>query len=825
MAVEMHISVRQLVEFLLRSGDLDNRAVPAPDSAMLEGSRMHRRLQQAQGEDYQAEVPLQIRYDFDGLTTGGAGFSVVVEGRADGIFHGNLPDDPKSPRGPVIDEIKTTYRNLSRMEAPDPVHLAQARCYAVMYCEQHAQPFAYIRMTYVNLDSEDIHYFYEKMERTALWDWFTALMREYRKWAEFAVQWNITRTDAIHALVFPYPYREGQRELAADVYRTIVHGRRLFLEAPTGTGKTIATLFPAIKAMGEGKADKIFYLTAKTAASPVAQDTLELMRQRGLRIRSVVLTAREKVCVLEKPECNPESCPRAAGHYDRINRALYEILTQTDNLDRETILRKAEEYAVCPFELSLDLSLFADVIIGDYNYVFDPHAYLRRFFGEGAASNKYLFLIDEAHNLVDRGRSMYSAELTMETLRQTAAGVEKRRPQLAEEIERCARALRTLDTEKQDSSGRPAVRVWQPEERPFSAFCDAVSALYQYLGSLLDRERRRDRRRKRRPSASTRALQEKILQFYFAVSDFVMIQECMDEHYRIYSETAGQDIRIRLFCMDPGRNLSLCMDRAVSSILFSATLLPIQYYKQLLGGRPEDYEVYARSVFDPARRALLIASDVTSRYTRRGETEYRRIAAAIQGAISGRHGNYLAFFPSYSFLRAVADIFEQDFCDPARVTVIRQEPGMGEAERAAFLANFARSSEEHSLVGFCVLGGIFSEGIDLRQDSLIGAMIVGTGIPQVGTERELLRQYFDERGMNGYDYAYRFPGMNKVLQAAGRVIRTQKDLGLVVLLDERFLSDQYIRLFPREWADWKAVPGSELGKQADLFWSGWLYGK
>lgn len=881
MAVEIHISVRSLVEFLLRSGDLDNRIMAAPEDAMQEGSRMHRRLQKAQGEDYQAEVPLSLSYTFpgdagepgqpgdpDSETLADSTFSVVLDGRADGLYHGSLPDDPSSPRGLVIDEIKTTYRNLARMEVPEPVHLAQARCYAYICCVQQDLPFVYVRMTYVNLDTEDIHYFYERMERAPLEEWFDALMREYRKWALFSLQWIGTRTQSIHALTFPYTYREGQKELAAAVYRTIVHQRKLFLEAPTGTGKTIATLFPSIKAMGEGKADKIFYLTAKTVTSSVAEDTLRTLRTGALRIKSVVLTARDRICVLEKTECNPDACPRAAGHFDRVNGAIYDLLCRADDFDRTAIEQCAEKYQVCPFELSLDLSLFSDVIICDYNYVFDPHAYLRRFFAAGESRGNYLFLVDEAHNLVDRGRDMYSSELSGKELLETAAFVEKRYPGLAEEIRRCARALFAMKAEdgsagslleqnksllEQNKSlpgqsvsvpGRavsvtggsqytgaglcgehrnfPSLRVWQDGEKQLAGVLDAVNRVYTCLHDFFENERRKARRRKRKLSSAARALQDRLLNFYFDISDFVLIGEMRDEHYCVYTEQAGGDFRLRFFCMDPGENLKLCMSRAVSTILFSATLLPIQYYKQLLGGTPEDYEIYAHSVFDPEKRALLIARDVTSRYARRGEEEYRRIAGAIAGAVSGRHGNYMVFFPSYHFLAEVADLYEGEFCDPAAVTVIRQEPGMDDGARAAFLAKFGRSSDEHSLLGFCVLGGIFSEGIDLQRDSLIGVIIVGTGVPQIGSERELLREYFDGTGVNGYDYAYRFPGMNKVLQAAGRVIRTQDDVGMVVLLDERFLTNSYLRLFPREWTNWKAVDSRELAHQADVFWNEWL---
>ena len=814
MVSAVSVSVRSLVEFILRSGDIDNRIPAAPDDAMIEGSRMHRRLQKASGPDYEPEVSLSCIYTYPDNPD----LRVKVEGRADGIYHGTLPDDPHGERGTFVDEIKTTYRNLGKMTEPEAVHLAQARCYAYMYMREHGLGWMYVRMTYVNLDSEDIHYFYERVERNQITEWFDDLMREYGKWAAFTSNWISQRTDSIRTLPFPFAYREGQKELAADVYRTIVHGRKLFLEAPTGTGKTIATLFPSIKAMGEGKAQKIFYLTAKSVGSRVAEDTLEICRSKGLKFKDVCLTAKEKVCVLDRPECNPDACPRAKGHFDRINAAIYDLLTTADNFSRTTIQEYAEKHNVCPFEMSLDMSLFADCVICDYNYVFDPHAYLRRFFAEDAARGNYIFLVDEAHNLVDRGRDMYSAAFSLRELNAMSHLLSSKLPTIAEECDRCAAKLSAVRRSMQGED----MAEFSLSSEVYLAFSSEVGILFSTLTEYLERERKKARRRKRKPSKQARELQDQILNFYFDVSHFELISDLFDDHYRIYADSREKDFRMHLACMDPGTNLSFCMDRAVSTILFSATLLPIQYYKQLLGGKPEDYEVYAHSVFDPERRAVIIADDVTSRYSVRGDDMYQKIASAIAASVSGKDGNYMVFFPSYAFLNAVAEIYEKKFCDPERVTLLRQESGMSEEKRKEFLARFEESSDDHTLIGFCVLGGIFSEGIDLRKDSLIGAVIVGTGVPQICGERELLKKYFDANGENGYNYAYRYPGMNKVLQAAGRVIRTQEDLGVVVLLDDRFLMPAYRFLFPREWREFSVVPADEIGRCVDNFWNEWL---
>lgn len=851
MAAEITISVRNLVEFLLRSGDIDNRIGAGGEDAMLEGSRMHRRLQKAAGADYQAEVPLKTAYTYGKRIEGAAkqffdDATVILEGRADGIYYGAIPGKAgrKGDNDPcwTIDEIKTTYRRIRNLKKPEPVHLAQAKCYAYIYMMQHDLDIVRVRMTYCSLITEDVRYFYETDQRGSLIRWFASLMEEYRRWAEYSFTWQLQRDGTIRSLAFPFPYREGQKELAAGVYHTISQGRKLFLEAPTGTGKTITTLFPAIQAMGQQKTEKIFYLTAKTITRTAAEDTVRLLRQKGLRIKSVILSAREKACILPKPDCNPDACPRAKGHYDRINRALFDLLVSADSFDRETIADYADRYQVCPFEMCLDLSLFADVIIGDYNYVFDPHAYLRRFFGEGNAKGSYVFLIDEAHNLVDRGRDMYSAELFKSDVLSLRRRIKGIYPALERKLTKCNQALLAI---RKQTKGCTVLE-------DIGALADAVYSVEAAIGDISRRERAAQvtGAMKRDPlRLQKKEVHDELMDFYFGISHFLLIYEKLDSHYVVYSELQEDgNLMVRLFNVDPSLNLKECMDRGRASILFSATFLPIQYYKSLLGGTGEDYENYARSVFDPGKRGLFLVRDVTSKYKERTPAQFGRIARCIYEITGKRHGNYLIFFPSYSFMEEVAERFESRFAGglpasgagdaestlpavpddlrglvPASdITVVRQNSHMSEQDRETFLAQFADARQDRSLLGFCVLGGIFSEGIDLRRDSLIGVIIVGTGMPQVCSERELLKRYFDSQNLNGFDYAYRFPGMNKVLQAAGRVIRTAEDVGVVALLDERFVTPTYRRLFPEEWNNYIATTSGEVATLVEKFWDSWL---
>ncbi len=804
--MELRVSVRQLVEFILREGSIDNRKSSGSDTAMQEGSRIHKMLQRRMGSEYHAEIGLNY-------TWASEEYDIIIEGRADGIIDHNwgmhTPEETgKEENKVVIDEIKGTYRDLKRITAPVGVHLAQAKCYAFMYASEHQLDQIGVRMTYCQMETEELKYFHEDYTFQELKGWFEDLMLEYKKWADFQFTWNTVRTASIRQLAFPFPYREGQKELVTYVYQTIYHKRKLFLEAPTGVGKTISTVFPAVKSMGEGLIEKIFYLTAKTITRTVAQECFGLLQQNGLQMKTIVLTAKDKICFMkqeetakEEAECNPEACPYADGHYDRINDAMYDLLTHEAHFTREKVQAYAAKHQVCPFELSLDMSLFADAVICDYNYVFDPRVYLKRFFADGLGKRDYVFLIDETHNLLDRGREMYSAALNKDPFLGTKRLVKELSPRIAKLLDKCNKEL--LVMKRQCESYR--------REEEIDSFVRMLNHLYAAIDDFLDEH-------------DTFPNKKELLDFYFEAAHFLNIYEIMDENYVVYSQLLDNgDFMLKLFCVNPARNLRQCMHKGRSTILFSATLLPIQYYKKLLGGEPTDYEVYAKSTFDEKKKALFIANDVTSKYARRSEREFLRIAEYIYEVVRQRHGNYMVFLPSHLFLEQVYRCFMEGYYQADFMECIVQEDYMSEAKREEFLLRFHQEAADASvLIGFCVMGGIFSEGIDLKRDSLIGAVIVGTGIPQVGCERELLKQHFDAQGENGFDYAYRYPGMNKVLQSAGRVIRTAEDIGVVALLDERFLEPQYRRMFPREWSQYEVVSVSGIAGRVERFWNEWL---
>ena len=754
------ISVRELVEFILRSGDIDNRVGGKKDAeSMLAGARIHRKIQRSMGSDYHAEVSLKHLIPMDN-------FDLQIEGRADGIIDGN----------PVtIDEIKGIYKSLEYLKEPVAVHLAQAKCYAYIYGVQNEQSEMDVQMTYVNLDTEHKIYFREHYTMEELSEWFRGVVSEYEKWARFRHEWKQLRNATIKAVQFPYEYRDGQKELAGSVYRSILREKRLFIQAPTGTGKTLAALFPSVKAMGEGLSDKIFYLTAKTITRTVAANCLDLLRGQDLRMKSVLLTAKEKICFCEEANCNPDACPYAKGHFDRVNDAVFEILsTGKDQMTREEILAHAEKWQVCPFELSLDIATWVDTIICDYNYAFDPRAHLKRFFYEGTKED-YIFLVDEAHNLVERARNMYSASIYKEDFLELKRLLKGRAPKVEKQLTKSNSHLLELKRECEH------YEILKDINALYLQLLTLSGELQEYMETESDPE-----------------VKKAVTEFYLNLRTFLNTYDVLDESYTIYTQLKEDGrFALHLFCIHPANRLKEYLQHGRGCVFFSATFLPIGYYKELLSGDMEDYAVYATSCFPPENQLVYVGNDVTTKYTRRGIREYEKISHYIEETLKARKGNYLVFFPSYEMLENVYGAFATSKMAKHCVCKL-QSAHMTEEEREDFLAEFEKE-QETSLLGFCVMGGIFSEGIDLTEEKLIGAIIVGTGLPRVCVERELLKQYFDAKGLGGFDYAYLYPGMNKVLQSAGRVIRTATDRGCVLLLDERFEKNEYKKLFPREW--------------------------
>lgn len=774
------VSVRKIVEFVLRRGDIDSRHTS--NHTALEGARIHRKLQKAAGETYQKEVSLKRQFTLENEDT------LTIEGRADGIF---TKDEQV-----VIDEIKTSevyFENLP--ESQVELFYFQGMVYAYLYALEEDLSEIGVQLTYYQTTEELITRNQRQFTMEKLTAFMDHLLEEYHKWLVFQGDWRRVRNTSLTKLTFPYEeFRKGQRELAAAAYKTLKTSRRLFVEAPTGTGKTISTLFPALKAMGEESADRLFYLTAKTITRQVAEDALAALGKTGGEVKSVTLTAKDKICFLTERNCTPEHCPYAAGYYDRINEGLWDLLHHENQITRSVIEAYSEKHQLCPFEFSLDVSLFCDVIVGDYNYLFDPTVYLRRFFED--PKEDYFFLVDEAHNLVSRSREMYSATLNQ----RTGATFEQ---QLGKEHKALRRLLRKIDNHFALLEEQAQTEKWQFKHQKL-----LPEALINQLYRFAEKMKEWLAANPGDPAEATG------LSYYFEVLHFLKISELYDDHFETTIEVGYQGTKIKLFCIAPAPFLEGMLEKGKGALLFSASFSPLDYYQDVLGGGGEALRYKLPSPFPPTRQKIILANYIQTTYQQR-QASLPEVVSAVYEMVKAKQGNYLVFFPSYQYLDEVAALFHDLHPE---VTTLIQDTQMNEAEREQFLARFKENPQE-TLLGFCVLGGIFSEGIDLKGSRLIGTAVVGVGLPQMNHEQELIKEYFQETRKQGFEYAYQLPGMNKVLQAAGRVIRDATDYGVVLLLDQRFNTARYRKLFPAHWQHARiAYNPQQLQTELQTFW-------
>ena len=757
MKPKRQIAVRELVEHVLRSGDLEHTFIGTHRA--VEGIRAHQKIQRSRPDVYTAEISVSHQVETDR-------FTLEIGGRIDGVY--------LYPENVIIDEIKTTVSDLERfVDDENPIHWGQAKCYAYLYSLEYSLESIDIQLTYYRPDTDEVREFRRTFALAELEAFFHNLLERYRQWAEAVIDWCGIRDESLKQFEFPFDaYRPGQREMAVDVYRAIQKEAQLMVQAATGIGKTMAVLFPAVKALGEGLTSKIFYLTARTTGKTAGEKALIEMRRHGARIKSLTLTAKERICFESEKACTPDECEFAAGYYDRIDSALTSIFNR-DHFDRETVSAIAHEHRICPFEFSLELSLWADCVVCDYNYAFDPRVYLRRFFLD--QDNRYTFLIDEAHNLVDRSRDMFSAELWKQPFLEVRRALKDELPGVYK------------------SMGR--INSWLVKKRKACAEIDQALAekedpqdLYPLLHVFL-----RVTEKWLALNIST-PYRESLLDLYFKVNGFLRIAEQYDDKYVTCSEKIQKDFRIKLFCIDPSGALSEALKRCMSAVLFSATLSPMHYFRSILGCAPEAVQRIIPSPFPPQNQCVLTMENVSTRYKHR-EISKNVVADAICSLVNQKKGNYLIFFPSYVYMNMVSELFSSSY---PHINIICQAPESTEAERDRFLKQFS-SESENTLVGFVVMGGVFGEGIDLEGERLSGAAIVGVGLPAVCLERELIKEYYSRHHGSGFEYGYIFPGMNRVLQAAGRVIRSENDRGVILLIGERFVFSPYRLLLPAEW--------------------------
>lgn len=756
------LSVRQLVEYVYSSGSIDARLQTA--DAMLEGTKAHQRIQGEYGESDQKEVYLKAEIAWaDDL-------HFAVDGRCDGLLD--------SGSVPVIDEIKSTRGDLARVkeEGGIPVHWAQAWFYAYMYAKETRTPHMRVQLTYVHTITDETIRFsreasFEELERDIL-----EMVERYAPYARLRREHEMRRDASIGDLPFPFrSYRAGQRKLAGAVFKSIEEGVSLFARAPTGIGKTISTTYPAIKAIERGLLQRIYYLTARTTTRTAAEDALKLMESQGLQLHAVTITAKEKICFQEETRCEKEHCPYADGYYDRINEAVMDILREETLLTRPVIEQYARKHRVCPFEYSLDLAYASDMVICDYNYVFDPRISFKRLHGE--VKRRTALLVDEAHHLPDRGREMFSGMLTKAPFLAMQRELKGRH----RDAHSAAKAVNDYFIAKRKflADGKPSIAEKEKPEELIALverFSEAIEPLLEGASA-------------------------EWLNLYFQSQQFLRAAKLYDARYATLTDVARNDVSIKLYCLDPSELLKGTVKGYRSAVYFSATLSPLGYYMDMLGGGEEDYTISLASPFDSEQLDVSI-HPVSTRYQDRGRS-YQPIASIVHHKVSSRMGNYFVFFPSYAYMNAVYEAYielmdSEDTPPDQRPVLLLQRSDMTEEERDGFLREF-QPGGERSLVGFAVMGGVFSEGVDLPGDRLIGVLVIGVGMPQLGAERDALRAYYQERGNRGFHYAYVIPGMNKVLQAGGRLIRSESDEGTLALIDDRYLESGYRQLLPEEW--------------------------
>jgi DNA excision repair protein ERCC-2 len=774
---ELKIAVRDMVAHVLCSGDLAFEF--SSSRRPVEAIRIHQKIQQSRPENYRAEVAVSHQVEAEL-------FILTIGGRIDGVYEDCEPV--------LIEEIKTTSHSLDHFEHQEnPIHWGQAKSYAYIYAQDHNLNEIDTQLTYYQVESGEIRKFQKHFTTDELASFFQNLVADYLQWARIIISWELLRDDSIRKLKFPFDnYRPGQREMAVNVYRSIKNEGQLLVQAATGIGKTMAALFPAIVTIAEGISKKIFYLTARTTGRLAAEKAIDKLRQKDLKLKSLTITAKEKICFNPDSACHPEECEFARGHYDRINGALEDIFVQ-DAFTRDVVEKFAKSHRVCPFEFSLALSYWADCIICDYNYAFDPRVFLRRFFQE--ENGEYTFLIDEAHNLVDRSREMFSAEIFKQPLLDMRRAVRHELPAVYSNLGQINSWMVKARKKCDQADGT------RHEKQP----PDTLYPLMRKFLSLTERWLSRNIKA---------AFREQLLDLYFKIAGFVRVAEQFDESYATCFEKIEQDLKVKLFCVDPSLQLKDALNRCKAAIFFSATMTPMAYFQKILGCHEDAVRLKLPSPFPEGNLGLFVSDSVSTLYRQRESTKHL-ISRIICTFINQKKGNYLIFFPSYTYMQMVFNSFESD-CPESET--IRQTPAMSELEREAFLQRFGQENPK-SLVGFAVMGGIFGEGIDLVGERLSGAVVVGVGLPGVSLERELIRAYFADTLSAGFEFAYQYPGINRVLQAAGRVIRSESDRGVVLLIDRRYATHRYRSLVREQWDSSVRVKNQQqFAEELQRFW-------
>ena len=733
-------SVRKLVEFTMRSGDIDNGLFS--NRRALEGIRLHQKLQNQYSDGFESEVTISGEVVYGDT-------SIFLEGRIDGVDN----------KHHILDEIKSTiYTKEAIDKRPNALHWAQLKCYGYLYCKSRELDEVGLRLSYIRVEDESVFRYEKVFTREELSEFMSEVMERLIKIQSRLESFQDLMKSSVQSLAFPYgDFRPGQREMAVSVYNMVQAKETIFIQAPTGIGKTLATLFPAIKGIGEELSEEIFYATGRSTQKTVAMETLDFLEQKGLRMKSVELVAKEKACLNDTVDCRPEACPYAKGHYDRLLEGILAIYDNEDIFDGHTIRVYSEKHMLCPFEFGLDLSNFAQILVGDYNYIFHPKTYLERLMVDRDRTKATTLLIDEAHNLIDRARDMYSAKLSL-NLMDDVKFKDK-------EVKKAAESFRKVFKE---IAKTPNLAM---EELP-EVFHDRLEDLEESMAKVLAR--------------ATEEPPEEWMELYFAILDWQNRKLYYNKERFTYFVPEKNTLSI--LCLDPSQVLWERRNLFGGVIYFSATLSPMNYHREILGGGEDAHHLILPSPFDPSHLLVLHPSSVSTKYRDRERT-LPLVRDYLRTFTESSKGNFIHFFPSYAYKDQVLEGIKDPY-------LLNQERAMTERERKNFIGRFFNEETVH---GYAVMGGVFSEGIDLVGNALRGVSILTLSLPGLSPERELIKNRFNEMGKDGYAYAYIYPGITKVVQAAGRIIRRDTDRGQLLLLDDRFARKDIRALLPPEW--------------------------
>ncbi|MDX9978035.1 MAG: ATP-dependent DNA helicase [Candidatus Cloacimonadales bacterium] len=794
---KISIAVGQLVKYVYQEGSFSTSMQSKVQR--MRGIVGHQVVQNSRGENYQSEITIKYQHLLDS-------YEIEINGRIDGIF--------KNKDQIILEEIKTIsdfksgdpefeyiffpclseYKDaLPLLQGKNAMHWAQALIYAYIWCKQQSLSHLRIQLTYFHNIKNKEYPFFADFSITWLETFFNYTIGQWLDWAVSINNRINQRNKSINNLQFPFEFRKEQRKMAVAVYKAIEQKQILYARAPTGTGKTMASLYPSIKAMGENKIDKVFYLTAKTVGRTVAISAIQMLNKNGAKLKYLVLTAKEKVCMQEFPLCEPSFCEYAYNFFGKLKAALYDIITY-DEWNSNLIQEIAERHRICPFELALTLTEYADVVICDYNYVFDPRIMIRRLFDE--VTEKYCFLIDEAHNMPDRARSMYSGDLTLELLNSPLSYFQDKSSKLADEVLLLRNNVQSLI----NSFEQKEILLQELPVNIIKSINLIIDLLPDQIFIL--------------PPSK---IKYNLIVYYFQLYFYMDALARYGDNYRTIILKDNQASNLKLYCLNASQYINQCMANAVAVAIFSATLVPIDYYEDMISFQNiRNTNISLKSPFKKSNCAVAIYTSLTSEYKMRKDQTYQDIADLIIDITCKKAGNYIVYFPSFTYMESVMRKIK---VSGSNTRIINQEKNMSEENRNAFLNNF-QENNSFTLIAMAILGGIFSEGIDLVGDKLIGTMIVGVGLPFLNLERDLLKSYYRKQNINGFNYAYRYPAFNRVLQAGGRIIRTESDKGIIILIDHRFMNNDYKALFPEEWSHVRHYSTSlNLLKHVDKFWN------